>query len=76
MTLVDKTIARINEEFTKQGNGARITLKKSGKTYGMWASNDNTFVLTDKLSIWEDGTIEQRVPNIKALAELIISLNK
>lgn len=76
MNIIDRTVARINEEFNRQGNGARITLKNTGKTYAIYASNDNTYVITDQLSIWEEGTMETRVPTIEALAKLIISLNR
>lgn len=76
MNMIDRTVDRINEEFNRQGNGARITLKHTGKTYAIYASNDNTYVITDQLSIWEEATMETRVPTIEALAKLIISLNR
>lgn len=76
MTLVEKTVARINEEFAKQGNGATITLKSTGKQFNIYASEDNTYYITDQLNIWEDRTFDKRCKTVEDLAKTIIGLSK
>ena len=50
MTILQRTVNRIKEEFEKQGNGA-IIHHKNGKTYELWAQETGTYQITDKLTI-------------------------
>lgn len=73
MTLVERTVARINEEFEKQGNGAVIN-HKNGKSYNLFVQECGTYRIDDKPNIWEEQTFCKIVPTIEDLARVILSL--
>lgn len=73
MSLIDKTVARIREEFSKQGNGA-IIHHKNGKDYALYFQQTGCYHITDQVSIWEPETFRSTVPTIEELAEVIINL--
>ena len=71
--LIAKTVARINEEFENQGNGATIK-HKNGNSYNIWCQNTGSYQITDQLSIWEEETFCKTVPTIEDLARVILSI--
>lgn len=73
MTPKEKTIARINEEFAKQGNGARIN-HRNGKQYAIYACNDGTYCITDQVCIWVEETFKRNRLTLEELAEVILGL--
>lgn len=71
--LIAKTVARINEEFEKQGNGAIIN-HKNGNTYAIWCQNCGTYLIEDNHTVWEVTNFSKTVPTIEDLARVILSI--
>lgn len=73
MDLIQRTVARIREEFEKQGNGALIH-HKNGKDYVIYLQETGWYHITDQINIWDTYTLRRTVPTIEKLAEVILSL--